>query len=105
MDKKPNRSQTTHNRKVQRISRELTKDGYSVKADVRGYKKPHPIGKSRSRPDIVAKKSGHTRIIEVETPTSLIRDKEQLKTFVRSAAQRSRTSFDIVVTKPRKPKK
>jgi Holliday junction resolvase len=101
----PNREQSTHNRKVQRLSRELKKEGYAVRADIRGYQRPRPIGKSKARPDIVAKKSGTTRIVEVETPKSLVRDKEQLKTFVRSAAHRKRTTLDIVVTKPRKPKR
>lgn len=101
----PNREQSAHNRKVQRLSRELKKEGYSVRADIRGYQRPRPIGKSKVRPDIVAKKSGATRIVEVETPKSLVRDKEQLKTFVRSAAHRKRTTLDIVVTKPRKPKR
>lgn len=105
MDRKPSKSQTTQHRKVQRLSRELKKDGYSVRAEVRGYQKPHPMGKSKARPDIVAKKSGHTRIIEVKTPTSIKKDAEQLKTFIRSAAHRSRTTFDIVVTKPRISKK
>ena len=103
--RRTSKEQTAHHRKVRELSRELKKQGYDVKADgVRGYERPRPIGKSRYRPDIVAKKSGTTRIIEVETPKSVRRDQEQLKTFVKSAARRRRTTFDIVVTKPRKSK-
>jgi len=102
---KSGREQSTHDRKVREVSRELKKEGYTVRADVRGYQRPRPIGKARARPDIVATKSGATRIIEVETPKSLVRDREQLKTFVRSASHRKRTTLDIVVTKPRKSKR
>ncbi|MBA7480805.1 hypothetical protein ES707_16267 [subsurface metagenome] len=103
--RKPNREQSAHHRKVQRLSRELKKEGYDVKADIKGYRRPRPIGKSKARPDIVAKKLGITRIVEVETPKSLVRDKEQIRTFFRSVAHRRKTTLDIVVTKPRKPKK
>ena len=96
------RDQSAHDRKVRRLSRELKNQGYDVKADVRGYQRPRPIGKYKHRPDIVARKSGATKIIEVETPKSLTRDQEQRKTFVRSAAHRRRTTLDIVVTKSRK---
>lgn len=103
MGKRPDREQSTHDRKVRQIARDLKKEGYTVKADIRGYQRPSPIGKSKRRPDIEATtKSGARRIIEVETPTSLSTDKEQLKTFIRHAAQKKRTTLDIVMTKPRK---
>jgi len=105
MAKRSSKEQSTHHRKVRELSRELKRDGYTVKADIRGYQRPRPIGKARVRPDIVATKSGTTRIVEVETPSSLTRDKEQLKTFIRSAAHRKRTTLDIVVTRPRKTKR
>ena len=105
-EQRTSKEQTTHHRKVRELSRELKKKGYDVKADIRGYARPRPIGKDRYRPDIVAKKSGATRIIEVETPRSLRseRDQAQKKTFIKSVAHRRRTTFDIVVTKPRKSK-
>jgi len=103
--RRSDRDQTTHDRKVRRVSRELKNEGYTVRADVRGYQRPRPIGKARVRPDIVATKSGTTRIIEVETPKSLVRDKEQIKTFLQSAAHRKRTTLDIIVTKPRKSRR
>jgi Holliday junction resolvase len=105
MPKRSKTEQSAHDRKVRQLSRDLRKDGYEVRADVRGYKRPHPVGKAKLRPDIVAKKSGATRIIEVETPRSLVRDREQLKTFTRSASHRKRTTLDVVVTRPRKTKR
>ena len=103
MAKRIDREQSTHDRKVRELARQLKKQDYSVKADgVRGYKRPTPIGKERRRPDIEAAKGPVRKIIEVETPRSLIADKEQLKTFTRHAAQKRGTVFEVVVTKPRK---
>jgi len=103
--KRTPKEQSSHDRKVKEIARNLKKEGYSVKADVGRYDKPASIGKNRRIPDIEASKSGHRRIIEVETPKSLRTDKEQIKTFIRHAAHKKRTSFDIIVTKPKKPKR
>ncbi len=101
--KRPRKEQDTHDRKVRQVARKLKKEGYSVKADIRGYDRPASIGKHKRRPDIEAtSKSGYRKIIEVETPKSLTKDKEQIKTFVRHASHKKRTSLDIVVTKPRK---
>ena len=99
------RERETHDRKVRQIARELKKAGYNVKADIRGYAHPSTIGKYKRRPDIEATRSGHRKIVEVETPRSLTSDKEQIKTFIRHAAQKKRTSLDIVVTKPRKSRR
>lgn len=101
MGQRADREQATHDRKVRELARELKKQGYAVRADIRGYERPVPIGRSRRRPDIEATKSGGRKIIEVETPKSLVTDKEQLKTFIRHASHKRGTSFDIVVTKPR----
>lgn len=98
------KEKSSHDRKVREIARTLKKDGYNVKADIRGYDKPTRIGKDKRTPDIEASKSGRRRIIEVETPRSLGKDKEQIKTFIRHASHKKRTSLDIVVTKPRKTK-
>jgi len=95
------KEQTTHDRKVRQLSRELKKKGYNVKADIGGYERPEPIGKYGYRPDIIATKRGVMKIIEVETPKSLTADREQRKAFIKSVAQRKRANFDIVVTKPR----
>ncbi len=73
-----------------------------VRADVRGKEKPRPIGSRRLVPDIEATIEGHRHIIEVETPASLEHDKEQVKWFASHAAQRKDTTFELVLTKPRK---
>ena len=93
---------STHDRKVREIARTLDKQGYKVRADVRGREKPKPIGSRKLVPDIVATRGGRRLIVEVETPSSLPRDKEQLKTFARHAGQRANTTLRVVVTKPRK---
>lgn len=103
--KRSGKEQDSHDRKVREIARELKKDGYSVKADVGRYVRPASIGKARRRPDVEATKAGRRIIIEVETPRSLKTDKEQIKTFIRHAAHKKNTTFDIVVTKPRKTKR
>ena len=100
--KRQDKEQGAHDRKVRKIARGLKNEGYTVKADIRGYEKPSAIGKHKRRPDIEAtSKSGRRKIIEVETPKSLPRDREQTKTFIRHAAQKKNTTLDIIVTKPR----
>ena len=91
---------STHDRKLREIARSLEKQGYKVRADVRGREKPKAIGSKR--PDIEATRHGRRLIVEVETPASLAKDKEQLKTFARHAGQKANTTLRVVVTKPRK---
>ena len=105
MAKRTEREQSTHHRKVRELARQLKKEDYEVRADgVRGYKRPRPIGQAKRIPDIEAKKGSSKLIIEVETPKSLIADREQLKTFTRHAAHKKGTKLRVVVTKPRKGK-
>ena len=66
MVKRSSKEQSTHHRKVRELSRELKRDGYTVKADIRGYQSPCPIGKSTVWPDIVATRSGTTKIPKVK---------------------------------------
>ena len=93
---------STHDRKVRQVVRDLEKQGYRVRADVRGREKPRPIGLERVSPDIVAERAGRRLIIEIETPGSQVRDVEQIKTFARYASEKADTTFRLVVTKPRK---
>lgn len=103
MAKKVERKQDIHHRKVREIARKYKRDGYTVKVEgVRGYGRPATVGAQRHRPDIEAMKSGKRVIVEVKTARSLARDKDQLKTFARSASYRSGTEFHLVVTNPRK---
>ena len=97
MAKRSAAKETKHDTKVSQIAKQLGKQGYDVKADLSGYPRPTPIGKDKKRPDIEAKKGAKRRIIEVETPETIERDKKQLSTFRRSAAQKSNTSFKIEV--------
>ena len=92
---------STHDRKVRRVARDLEKQGFKVRADTRGREKPRPIGSKKLVPDIEAERAGRRLIVEVETPISHARDKEQIMTFLRHAAQKGNTTFRLVVTKPR----
>ena len=96
------RTLSTHDRKVREIVRDLEKEGYKVRADVRGREKPKPVGSKRLVPDIEATRHGRKLIVEVKTPASLAKHKEQLKAFARHAGQKADTSLRLVVTKPRK---
>ena len=96
--KRSGKGQSAHDKKVQQIARKLTNQNWRVKADISGYDKPSPIGKDKRRPDIEATKQGHRRLIEVETPDSLTKDKKQQSTFRRHSGQKPGTSFDIQVT-------
>lgn len=65
-------TQNAHDKAVKRIADELNKDGWKVKADdVSGYRDPNTIGSGGTTqgriPDILATKTGSTRIIEIET--------------------------------------
>ena len=69
---------------VQQIKRNLEKEGWKVKADLPGSEKPDPIGQFDRIPDIQATKSGHTRLIEVETNDSMESDRDQRASLQRS---------------------
>lgn len=87
------RSQSKHDGRVRRIAQKLERDGYDVQADVTGFAQPDTIG--GYRPDVIAKKPGQRKIVEVETPDSVdrARDQAQQRAF-RKAADRSRkTTF------------
>ena len=60
------------------------------------------LEKNKLIPDIVATKGTETKIIEVDTPGTINND--QLSTFSRSAAHRENTSFEHILTTPRKRK-
>ena len=88
-----------HDQEVKKIAKKLEREGYTVKADIAGYDKPDGIGKANRVPDIVAKKTSSTKIIEVETPSSIKKDKDQQAAFRKSAAQQRGTTFEIKVIK------
>ena len=90
--------QNTHDQRVKQIANRLKGENWKVKIDIPGQAKPRPIGKNQRVPDIEASKGGRRKIIEVETPDSLKKDKAQQSTFRRHAAQKTNTTFKIEVT-------
>ncbi|MFW6132213.1 MAG: hypothetical protein ACOC5F_06425 [Candidatus Aminicenantaceae bacterium] len=95
MPKRSPRKQSEHNSKVRNIARKLKREGWHVQADISGFDKPDPIGNKNMIPDITAQKRGAKKIIEVETPETMEKDKKQHETFKRSAGQQKRTKFEI----------
>lgn len=75
-------TKTKHNRRVEEIADVYHRDGYRVKADhIESY--PSPDTYRGYRPDVVAEKSGHKTLIEVETEDSVgtKRDRKQRGAF------------------------
>ena len=52
-------------------------------------------------PDILATRGNRTKVVEIETPSTVDAHQEQHSTFRRSVAQRENGEFELVVTKPR----
>lgn len=75
------KSQSKHDAKVARVADGYKGQGWKVQADLPGETRPKTI--LGYRPDVVARKGGETRVIEVETPDSLrsLRDRQQQKAF------------------------
>lgn len=87
-----------HDRKVAQVAGGYKARGWKVAADIPGYKRPKTVG--GRRPDVIAKKGLKTRIVEVETPSSVDskRDVEQQSTFRKWARASSRRQFRRKVT-------
>jgi len=96
-------TKSTHDTKVRKLATELKANGWKVQADISGFDTPDGIGQSRFIPDISASKGSHTKIIEVDTPNSV--NTEQLSSFRRSATHRKNTSFEHIITTPRRKTK
>ena len=92
------RSQSKHDAHVRKIARRLERQGYDVQADVTGFPQPNAIG--GYRPDVIAKKPGERKVIEVETPDSVgsARDEGQRKAFRQAADRSNKTMFRREVT-------
>ena len=95
MVKKSAGKQSKHDAKVKQIANKLKKQGWKVKAAVKGYDQPDSIGKKNRIIDVQAEKSGAKKLIEVETENTMMKDKKQHESFRKSAAQQKRTSFTI----------
>ena len=91
-------SQSKHDRKVRQTAKDYEARGYNVSADVAGYLQPPIVG--GYRPDVVARKSGHETIIEVETPDSVnsSRDIAQQGAFQRSARRNEKRHYKRIIT-------
>ncbi len=92
----------TERRKVRQVARELTREGYTVQAEIRGRRLPTAIGPLRIVPDIVAIRNGQSVVVEVTTPDGLAKAQTQLEALADYVAKRADTSFRLVVTKPRR---
>ena len=94
-------SQSKHDAAVRRIAKGLKTKGYEVRADVQGFAQPRTFG--GYKPDVVATKGKHRKIIEVETTESVssARDCGQQTAFRRTANRSKNTIFrrDIVKTR------
>ena len=95
-------SQSKHDTEVRRIARDLKTKGYEVRADVKGFARPKTFG--GYKPDVVATKGKHRKIIEVETTetVSSARDRAQQRAFRRTANRSANTVFRRDIVKTRK---
>ena len=85
--------QTCHNNSVLRRAIGLKSNGWKVKADLPGFKKPPIL--NGARPDIIAMKGKRKRIIEVETPETRFKDIPQHRKLRDYARNHSRTIFNV----------
>ena len=96
---------TIHDKKVRATANRYKNNGWRVKADISGFKRPEGIGKYNRIPDVVVKKGKKTRIFEIETPKSMKTDRAQRSSFQKHAANKSSTSFKVLVAKKTRKKK
>jgi len=92
------KSQSKHDAKVLSIARKLERQGFDVKADIRGYEQPNTI--RGFRPDVVGTKGHQRKIHEVETKDSVdsARDQKQQKAFRQAADQSKNSTFKRTIT-------
>ncbi len=88
-------SESKHDKRVRKEARRLEREGWNVQADIPGFETPDGIGQGGHVPDIVAKKKGAERILEVDTPRTV--DKDQLGAFRRRAGKKKRTTFNHII--------
>ena len=92
------KSQSIHNTTVKKLAKQYQQRGYKVKADIEGWGKPDTI--RGVRPDIIAEKSGHKTVVEVETKESVDskRDLQQQKAFKNWSSDSDMKHYKRVVT-------
>jgi len=91
--KRTRHAQTCHNGSVFKRAVGLEANGWSVKADISGFKRPPVL--NGARPDIIAKKGKKIRIVEVETPDTRFRDRPQHRKLREYARNHKRTEFNV----------
>lgn len=80
-----------HNATVKKVAAGYKSQGWKVAADIVGYPKPKTI--YRRRPDVIARKDKKERIVEVETPSSFKREKNQRRAFKRYSSKKKSRKF------------
>ena len=91
--KRSKHAQTCHNGSVFKRAIGLESNGWSVKADISGFKRPPIL--NGARPDIIAKKGKKIRIIEVETPDTRFRDRPQHRKLREYTRNHKRMEFNV----------
>ena len=96
--KRSTRSQSLHDKAVQKRAEQLRRQGFDVKADLKGFEQPNTI--RGVRPDIDARKDKRRVIVEVETPESKDdkRAQRQERAFAGAANRSPTTRFEKIVT-------
>lgn len=97
---KTKKTNPTIRRKIREVVRDLEKQGWQVRADIRGKTVPDLIGDKA--PDIEAMKEGRRLLIQVETLDTMEENDEFLTTFIQHARSRWDTRFDLVIARSRK---
>ena len=95
--KRSARSQSKHDKAVERRAKQLERQGFDVKADLKGWKQPGTI--RGVRPDIDARKGAKRVIVEVETTESKndARAQRQRSVFAGAAKRSAKTTFEKIV--------
>ena len=95
--KRTPRSQSKHDQAVKKRAEQLQRQGFDVRADLKGWKQPGTI--RGVRPDIDARKGQQRVIVEVETPESKNggRALRQERAFQGAAKRSTKTRFEKIV--------
>ncbi len=96
--KRTTSSQSKHDKAVRKRAEQLARQGYTVQADLKGWKQPGTI--RGVRPDIDASKGTKRVIVEVETAESIedARAQRQARAFTAAAKRSKDARFEKIVT-------
>lgn len=100
MYKRTKRGQKSHDDKVATWAIRLKKPGKKVLADLPGYQKPDKVG--GRIPDVMVKQGNKIEMVgEVETPTSMGKDKSQIAAL-KSGSKSLGTTFRVKIAKEKR---